>query len=267
MGKWTSGGGLMNYGKPRKTEWSSCSREDFTNYYERVLQTRGFCLQSGFKVLFEGGCSTDSGEPPLWKKSVEKDAAGCSDSCRKTSGCHYFDYDPSIKTCKLHKKNISKGNRETGGKCYQMLEVEDQVNCGGHKADSCDKCPQGHGKSWCNGDCMWTSQGRCTDKISYQLFLKGGCATENSKYPRLEEPKLGPSVFFLSNSMARPTMDVLLMIQMANTGVPPKQTPMVFTWAVRVCGVTAVRCAEKSTPAKTSQSIIKSELQRAYFRF
>ena len=46
-GKWTSGGGLMNYGKPRKTEWSSCSREDFTNYYERVLQTRGFCLQSG----------------------------------------------------------------------------------------------------------------------------------------------------------------------------------------------------------------------------
>jgi len=123
-GKWTSGGGLMNYGKPRKTEWSSCSREDFTNYYERVLQTRGFCLQSGFKVLFEGGCSTDSGKPPLWKKSVEKDAAGCSDSCRKTSGCHYFDYDPSIKTCKLHKKNISKGNRETGGKCYQMLEVE-----------------------------------------------------------------------------------------------------------------------------------------------
>ena len=54
---------------------------------------------------------------------------------------------------------------------------------------------------------------------------------------------------------------------MANTGVPPKQTPMVFTWAVRVCGVTAVRSAEKSTPAKTSQSIIKSELQRAYFHF
>jgi len=83
----------------------------------------------------------------------------------------------------------------------------------------------------------------------------------------LEEPKLGPSVFFLSNLMARPTMDVLLMIQMANTGVPPKQTPMVFTWAVRVCGVIAVRSAEKSTPAKTSQSIIKSELQRAYFHF
>merc|ERR1719367_1231524 len=234
-------------------------------------------------------------------------------------------------TCKLHKKNISKGNGDTGGKCYQMLEVEDQVNCGGHKADSCDKCPQGHGKSWCNGDCMWTSQGRCTDKISYQLFLKGGCATENSKYPRWEEKsrqlgpdqegpchqycvetqgckyfefehktgwcrlhnqeitksngypgvkcfrmvsdgcvtiggaKLGPSVFFLSNLMARPTMDVLLMIQMANTGVPPKQTPMVFTWAARVCGVIAVRSAEKSIQAKTSQSIINSELKRAYF--
>ena len=49
-----------------------------------------------------------------------------------------------------------------------MFFSVDQVNCGGHKADSCDKCPQGHGKSWCNGDCMWTSQGRCTDKISKQ---------------------------------------------------------------------------------------------------
>ena len=37
----------------------------------------------------------------------------------------------------------------------------EQVSCGNHKADSCDKCPQGHGKSWCNGDCKWTSQGKC----------------------------------------------------------------------------------------------------------
>jgi hypothetical protein len=26
------------------------------------------------------------------------------------------------------------------------------VNCGGHKAARCEKCPLGHGKSWCNGD-------------------------------------------------------------------------------------------------------------------
>ena len=30
-----------------------------------------------------------------------------------------------------------------------------QVNCGGHSAASCAACPQGHGESWCNGDCVW----------------------------------------------------------------------------------------------------------------
>ena len=29
------------------------------------------------------------------------------------------------------------------------------VVCGGHKAASCEKCPQGNGASWCNGECSW----------------------------------------------------------------------------------------------------------------
>ena len=29
------------------------------------------------------------------------------------------------------------------------------VSCGGHHAPSCYECPQGHGESWCNGDCNW----------------------------------------------------------------------------------------------------------------
>ena len=29
------------------------------------------------------------------------------------------------------------------------------VNCGKHQAGSCDECPQGNGKYWCNGDCRW----------------------------------------------------------------------------------------------------------------
>lgn len=29
------------------------------------------------------------------------------------------------------------------------------VNCGNHKAKSCDKCPQGNGRGWCHGDCGW----------------------------------------------------------------------------------------------------------------
>jgi len=29
------------------------------------------------------------------------------------------------------------------------------VSCGQHTAKSCTDCPQGHGKGWCNGDCVW----------------------------------------------------------------------------------------------------------------
>lgn len=39
-----------------------------------------------------------------------------------------------------------------------------EVQCGGHSAANCAACPQGHGESWCNGDCMWErSTGRCID--------------------------------------------------------------------------------------------------------
>jgi len=31
-----------------------------------------------------------------------------------------------------------------------------QVSCGAHHSDTCENCPQGHGSSWCNGDCEWT---------------------------------------------------------------------------------------------------------------
>ncbi|KAL7542223.1 hypothetical protein ACHAWF_007121 [Thalassiosira exigua] len=29
------------------------------------------------------------------------------------------------------------------------------VNCGNHRADNCEACPQGHGRAWCNGECIW----------------------------------------------------------------------------------------------------------------
>merc|ERR1719271_1149602 len=33
--------------------------------------------------------------------------------------------------------------------------VSAEVLCGGHYAATCDDCPQGNGRSWCNGDCTW----------------------------------------------------------------------------------------------------------------
>lgn len=40
-------------------------------------------------------------------------------------------------------------------KSYPGFTTEASVVCGGHKAPSCDQCPQGHGASWCNGECEW----------------------------------------------------------------------------------------------------------------
>merc|ERR1712224_1184907 len=39
-----------------------------------------------------------------------------------------------------------------GGQGFQ-----EKVNCGGHEAPKCASCPQGHGASWCNGDCQWVN--------------------------------------------------------------------------------------------------------------
>merc|ERR1719330_1459258 len=44
---------------------------------------------------------------------------------------------------------------------YDGTTPSREVTCGGHTAPSCDKCPQGHGASWCNVECMWVT-GACT---------------------------------------------------------------------------------------------------------
>ena len=37
-----------------------------------------------------------------------------------------------------------------------------QVNCGNHKAKTCELCPQGNGGDWCNGECSWcATSGKC----------------------------------------------------------------------------------------------------------
>merc|ERR1712203_476378 len=45
--KWEGGEDnlIMNYGSPRTPEWSNCSKEDFSNYLNRILMHKqDFCL-------------------------------------------------------------------------------------------------------------------------------------------------------------------------------------------------------------------------------
>ena len=52
--------------------------------------------------------------------------------------------------------------------------VEHGVSCGNHRASACAECTQGHGKSWCNGDCVWSqSNGVCQRKTSLTVNCGG----------------------------------------------------------------------------------------------
>ena len=48
-----------------------------------------------------------------------------------------------------------------------------QVNCGNHRAKSCDKCPQGNGRSWCHGDCAWCE--RSNSCVEFDDAKKPAC--------------------------------------------------------------------------------------------
>ena len=46
-----------------------------------------------------------------------------------------------------------------GDEVSMNLIGRDDVRCGEHSAPTCSDCLQGHGSDWCNGDCVWFSEG------------------------------------------------------------------------------------------------------------
>ena len=45
-----------------------------------------------------------------------------------------------------------------------MFPEEEKVNCGQHKARSCEECTQGNNPNWCNGQCQWDEyNSKCVD--------------------------------------------------------------------------------------------------------
>jgi len=47
--------------------------------------------------------------------------------------------------------------------CTKGIPNSAWVNCGDHSAPTCEDCPQGNGKTWCNQDCHWRN-GECRIK-------------------------------------------------------------------------------------------------------
>ena len=60
-------------------------------------------------------------------------------------------------------KELIEGQNATISQFNHTLQgLPPSVSCGQHTARSCAECPQGNGKSWCNGDCRWRD-GECTN--------------------------------------------------------------------------------------------------------
>mmetsp|Transcript_86484 Transcript_86484/g.181087 ORF Transcript_86484/g.181087 Transcript_86484/m.181087 type:complete len:341 (+) Transcript_86484:619-1641(+) len=58
---------------------------------------------------------------------------------------------------------------------FELLEV----SCGSHTAIACSLCPNGHGESWCHGDCHWSND-ECVavqSEPTYDCSTSDGCNT------------------------------------------------------------------------------------------
>ena len=81
----------------------------------------------------------------------------------------------SIHTFSTERKDFI-NNRLLNGSIGKPLIVDYKtVSCGGHKSNTCENCPQGKGRAWCNGDCSW-----CSD--SYSCKLLGECSMDGQYF-------------------------------------------------------------------------------------
>jgi polypeptide N-acetylgalactosaminyltransferase len=62
--------------------------------------------------------------------------------------------------------------------------AEETVSCGQHRAKSCDLCPKGHGKHWCNGDCVWCGlNDNCISQGEYGKTCTAHTVREKNRAP------------------------------------------------------------------------------------
>lgn len=116
---------------------------------------------------------------PEWKQfedELETDDAYLEQAERKrTNECRDFEWFDTH----VYKRLV--------GKHYPWHESNPKtVTCGAHHAPSCRECPQGHGETWCNGECAWCPDlgqaGQCVDRYDNKV-----CPSRNKKTVKKDE--------------------------------------------------------------------------------
>merc|ERR1711933_498366 len=67
-------------------------------------------------------------------------------------------------------------------------DTSKEVTCGGHHAQGCSACPQGHGAGWCHADCVWVF-GECVGRElakKVQMQTPGTCCSGIREWDTME---------------------------------------------------------------------------------
>ena len=102
-----------------------------------------------------------------------------NNSWKNTSGkvqCGGGRFATSCKKCNQDNNGNHSTSSTTASSCgnvdcefnFATLECEQlgPVSCGNHEASRCSYCPQGNGKTWCNGDCSWNDTTNVCEPVS-----------------------------------------------------------------------------------------------------
>merc|ERR1719237_293074 len=90
--------------------------------------------------------------------------ADCKDACLRRHGCTAVSYHRSGHMCTFRACSFPIPMPSQSGdydsyyqenQGSQSPRVPELVSCGNHEAQTCADCPQGNGKGWCHGDCVW----------------------------------------------------------------------------------------------------------------
>jgi len=139
---------------------------DMPNYKKGTAG--GFCDQlEGYKIMTnEGDCENAASQvgatrSGMWSDNTNVFGPGCSIDGgmahwnAKISGHSGSNRQSNYPVC-VRAPEEEKEDEEKEDEEKEDEEKEaTMISCGKHSARNCAECPQGHGASWCNGDCFW----------------------------------------------------------------------------------------------------------------
>lgn len=136
-----------------------------------------------FKLEIQELKQNSSGRCHVWEVGAHIEAMESRMLMKAYPDCEYHAYEPIPDffavlsknwkgTANMHTHNYGLASEDgeirvpssiLKGQATYIGDGDDSViDCGAHYASTCADCHQGHGETWCNGQCTW-KEGQCTE--------------------------------------------------------------------------------------------------------